>query len=208
MNPIINKLPFELELRSEIEKQGILKVLPKDTYIAKENEYIRYIPLLVRGRIRVYKEELDLGREILLYYVNRKETCMMSVFSIFQDNKSQVNGITMEESEIILIPIQKVREWQLKYPSWNEYLITGFSERYSNLLASFTTVSFYKIDDRLNYFLKQFSKDNDTHIIPFSHQKLANELGTTRVVISRLLKKMESQNLLSLHRGYINLKKM
>lgn len=205
MNTTINSLPFELELKQEIEKFGQLVVLPKGQFLAEEGKYTKQIPLLLSGKIRVYKTDPELDREILLYYVRQGETCIMSVFSIYNDIKSSVNGVVTENSEVLLIPIQKVRAWQLRYSTWNRYIINGFEQRYSNLLDVFKAISFRKIDERLEDFLRTYSQDHNTQVIPFSHQQLANELGTTRVVISRILKTMENQNVLSLHRGYIRL---
>ncbi|MCP4442956.1 MAG: Crp/Fnr family transcriptional regulator [Aureispira sp.] len=207
MHPIIQKLPFELALKKQIEEKGLVKIFPKGTIILEEGEYLRHLPLLMDGRIRVYKIEPNLDREILMYYVKKGETCLMSIFSTFQNHKSKVNGITTENSTILLIPIHLVQEWQQKYSTWNSYLMSGIEERYQNLLQAFEAVSFHKIDQRLEAFLLEYAQDKDTLTIPFSHQELANELGTTRVVISRILKTMESQNKLSLHRGAVKLKK-
>jgi len=205
MKQIIQNLPFDLSLKQEIENSGIMKTLPENSCIIREGQYVKHIPLLIKGKIRVFKIEPDLDREILLYYVGKGETCMMTVFSVYQNRKSRVHGITTEDSEMLLIPIEYVQKWQSKYPDWNKYLINGFEERYSNLLDAFEAVSFHKIDERLENYLKKYSDRNETLIIPFSHQQIANELGTTRVVVSRILKEMEAQNRLTLHRGYIKL---
>jgi len=190
-----------------MDQVALHQVVPPDVGVLKEGEYLKYLPLLVRGEIRVFKTELSKDREILIYYVRQGQTCMMSVVSVYQNFPSKINGITTEETELLLLPVDRVRKWQFQYQLWNEYIMKGVEERYSNLLDAFEAVSFYKIDERLNDFLLSYANTHNTANIPLSHQKIANELGTTRVVVSRILKSLEDQNQLVLKRGEIQLLK-
>ena len=201
------QLPLEEKLLDEIHSScEVLKVSP-DQQIVEAGKYIKMVPLLIEGSIRVFQEDVEADREILLYYVNPGETCMMSLGACFGDKKSEISAVTEEMSSMILIPTSKVREWQRTYPTWNEFIIQTFRRRYTDLLSAFNDVSFKRIEERLMEYLTNYQDRKNTNVIPLSHQKIANELGTTRVVISRLLKKFENDDLLELHRKAIVLKK-
>lgn len=162
------------------------------------------MPIVVEGLLRVYQENED--REILLYYVGPEQTCMMSLSSAYFDYYSTANGIAIEPTEILVLPAHLIAEWQLKYSSWNKFIIKTFKSRYDELLTAFGNVAFKPVHVRVKDYLSTYRENNGSPKIPISHQSLANELGTTRVVISRILKQFEQENLIKLHRGYIELK--
>lgn len=169
---------------------------------------MKMIPLLLEGSIRVYRQDPEVDREILLYYIEPGETCMMSIVASFTNMTSQVNAITEKQSKMLLIPVLKVKDWQLRYPAWNTFIINTFLNRYTELLTAFNEMCFQNVDKRLESYLRQYSKRQGIDIVSLTHQELANELGTTRVVISRLLKSMEKEGMLELKRGLIELKSL
>lgn len=193
----------ELGLQQEILKHGKLIKANKGDILVREGQYLNFLPIVVEGLLRVYQENED--REILLYYVGPEQTCMMSLSSAYFDHYSTANGIAIEPSEILVLPAYLIAEWQLKYPSWNRFIISTFKSRYDELLKAFGNVAFKPIPVRVKEYLSTFQKNNDCSKVPISHQKLANELGTTRVVISRILKQLEKEKLIKLHRGFIEL---
>ena len=207
MHPFIDRLPFELDLKNEMDKLATMRSLPAEMEVLSEGAYLKHLPLLVTGEIRVYKTERSKDREILVYYVREGQTCMMSVVAVYQNLPSKISGKTTQETDVILLPVEHVRDWQFRYRSWNEYIMKGVEERYANLVDAFEAVSFYNIDERLRSFLESYGRSKDTSVIPLSHQELANELGTTRVVVSRILKSLEDQNILLLKRGEVHLVK-
>ena len=197
------KLFTEPELRSEIQKHGkVIKAEPGDLLI-KEGQHLNFLPIVIRGKIRVYQQKDD--REILLYYVGPQETCMMSLSAAYMDYNSAAYGMAAESSEILILPAYLIAEWQLKYPSWNRYIIKTYKSRYDELLNSFGNVAFKPISTRLKEYLVAQAQSGNSKKVDLSHQTLANELGTTRVVISRILKQFEKEKLLKLHRGSIEL---
>jgi CRP/FNR family transcriptional regulator len=131
---------------------------------------------------------------------------MMSLSSAYFDYYSTANGVAMEASEILVLPAHLIAEWQIKYPSWNKYIINTYKKRYDELLHAFGSVVFKPINARLMEYLTEYSKRQKSDKIPISHQSLANELGTTRVVVSRILKQFENDKQVKLYRGYIQLK--
>lgn len=202
----LHRLPLEKALKDEMLSLCQTVLLGKNEVIAREGKLMKMVPLLLEGSIRVYRQDPEIDREILLYYIEPGETCMMSIVASFTNMTSQVNAITEKKSKMLLIPVLKVKDWQLRYPAWNTFIINTFLNRYTELLTAFNEMCFQNVDKRLERYLKQYSKRQGMDVVPLTHQELANELGTTRVVISRLLKSMEKEGILELKRGLIELK--
>jgi CRP/FNR family transcriptional regulator len=197
------KLFTEPELQQEIVSHGkVIQAKPGDVLI-REGQHLNFLPIVLHGKIRVYQEKDD--REILLYYVGREETCVMSLSAAYLDFQSAANGMATEHTEILILPAYLIADWQLKYPSWNKYIVRTFKSRYDELLNSFGNVAFKPISLRVKEYLLEYARISNTKTIPLSHQTLANELGTTRVVISRILKQFEKSKIIRLRRGYIDL---
>ncbi len=207
MNRIQN-LPLEKKLKAEIESECSIANLDKAQTIVKEGSYMQRIPLLLKGSIRVYRRDYELDREILLYYIEPGETCMMSLVACFGDAVSKVNAVTEKKSDMLMIPTSNVRSWQKDFDSWNSFVINTFLDRYSELLKVLEEITFKNIDQRLRTYLKNYADRNITKSVKRTHQDIANELGTTRVVVSRILKDMESMGLVELRRGLIKLKEL
>jgi CRP/FNR family transcriptional regulator, anaerobic regulatory protein len=193
----------EPELRSEILKHGKVIQAKVGDVLIKEGQHLNFLPIVIKGKIRVHQQMDD--REILLYYVGPRETCMMSLSAAYMNYNSTAYGTAAEISEILILPAYLIAEWQLKYPSWNQYIIKTYKNRYDELLNSFGNVAFKPISSRVKEYLLTQATANKSKKVALSHQTLANELGTTRVVISRILKQFEKENVLKLSRGYIEL---
>jgi len=200
---LFKKLPFFTEpgLREELLAHGQVHSFNKGDVIVRDGQYVKFLPIVLKGAIRVYQQKED--REILLYYVKAEETCTMSLAAAYFDNKSTSHGIVTEAADVLIFPASKITEWQLKYPSWNRYMMQMFRTRYDELISSFQGIVFEHIDVRVWEYLKNKSKTDDSRFIDLSHQQLASELGTTRVVISRILKDYEKQKKIRLFRGRI-----
>ena len=194
----------EPELQEEMLSNGKVITASKGDILIKEGQRLDFLPVVIQGLIRVYRQWED--REILLYYVGPEQTCMMSLSSAYFNNISAANGMAMEPTDILILPIKLIAEWQLKYPSWNQYIIQTFRNRYDELLNTFGSVAFDPIPTRVRNYLTKRSRNENTRKINLSHQTLANELGTTRVVISRILKQFEQEGFLEQFRGHIILK--
>jgi len=200
---LFKRLPFFTEpgLREELLAHGQVHSFNKGDVIVRDGQYVKFLPIVLKGAIRVYQQKED--REILLYYVKAEETCTMSLAAAYFDNKSTSHGIVTETADVLIFPASKITEWQLKYPSWNRYMMQMFRTRYDELISSFQGIVFEHIDVRVWEYLKNKSKTDDSRFIDLSHQQLASELGTTRVVISRILKDYERQKKIRLFRGRI-----
>ena len=202
---LLKKLAFfsEPELQAELINNGNIITLNKGDVIVRHGQYIKFLPIVIKGAIRVYQQKEE--REILLYYVRAEETCTMSLAAAYFNNKSTSHGVAIEPSEALIFPASLIMEWQLKYPSWNKYVMRMFRSRYDQLIGSFEKVVFEHINVRVMEYLKQKSEIEGSGIVYLSHQNLANELGTTRVVVSRILKQFEREMKIELFRGAIKL---
>ncbi len=204
-NDFLQKIPFfyEPEFKNELLKHGKLVNLNKGDVIVRNGQYVKFLPIVLKGAIRVYQQKED--REIVLYYVRAEETCTMSLAAAYFNNKSTSHGIATEPTEILIFPAGQINEWQLKYPSWNKYVMHMFRKRYDELISSFEGIAFEHIDARVWSYLKNAAMNQKSSSIHLSHQQLAGELGTTRVVVSRILKGFERQKKIKLLRGQINI---
>jgi len=191
------------ELQQELFENGKLLTLNKGDVIVREGQYVKFLPIVIKGSIRVYQQKED--REILLYYVKAQETCTMSLAAAYFNNKSTSHGVAMEETEILVFPSDLITKWQLQYPSWNKYVMRMFRSRYDELISSLERIAFEHVDVRVIQYLKDKSIESNSKTINISHQHLAHELGTTRVVVSRILKQFEKEKKIKLFRGSIAL---
>lgn len=195
----------EAELKSEIARVATFQKVPKGETLIRQGQYLKVLPIVISGAIRVFQTFED--REILLYYVRANETCIMSLTACLFNNESASYAITDSLTQVLYIPSDHITDWQTRYPSWNQFILAAYRNRYDELLHEFTDAVFKKMDERVLDYLRNYRDTHSVHTIPISHQALALELGTTRVVISRILKSFELEGLIGLHRGSITLKK-
>lgn len=192
------------ELREKLSDFGFIKTFAEGEAILNENAYIRAIPIVTKGSIRVIRMD-DEGREILLYYIKSGESCIMSFLGGIHHDTSKVKLVAEEETEILFIPIDKVTLLIKEYPQWLDYIFRLYHQRFEELLEVVNAIAFKNLDDRLLDFLKKKSELIKSPTLSVTHEQLANELGTARVVISRLLKQMEEQGIVKLGRNKITL---
>jgi CRP/FNR family transcriptional regulator len=193
------------EIRERLISYGVSKTFPEGEVILKENAYIKMIPIVMRGNIRVMRTDED-GREILLYYIKAGESCIMSFLGGMHNDTSKIKAIAEDETEVLFIPIDKVTLLIKEFPEWLDYIFRLYHKRFEELLEVVNAVAFKKMDERLLTFIKKKCELSQSKTLHITHEQIANELGTARVVISRLLKQMEEQNLVSLGRNKISLK--
>ncbi len=192
------------EIKEKLKKYGFTKKFSEDDVILNENAYIKAIPIVVSGSIKVIRTDED-GREILLYYIRPGESCIMSFLGGIHNDTSKVKAIAEESTEILFIPIDKVNELIREYPEWLDYIFRLYHRRFEELLEVVNDVAFKKMDERLLSFLRKKAEMANSSVILVTHEQLANELGTVRVVISRLLKQMEDEGMVELGRHKITL---
>jgi CRP/FNR family transcriptional regulator, anaerobic regulatory protein len=202
----INEFKSSPALRKKIIDFGVSKTFLEGDVILNENSYIKLLPIVIRGNIRVIGKDED-GREILLYYIREGESCIMSFLGGIHRETSKVIAIAEEESEILFIPTEKVNLLLKENPEWLEYIFHLYHKRYEELLNVINAVAFKKMDERLLDYIKMKCELTESQTLNVTHEQVANELGTVRVVISRLLKNMEDNGLVLLSRNKIKLLK-
>jgi len=185
------------KLITEIENISTVMEFEKDTVILKEGSYVKVIPLVINGLVKVYKEEEN-GNEVLLYYIKPGESCIMSIMAAERNLAINVRGVVEEDAEIILIPIDKLSQIQKNYSKWNSFVYDLFNEKFVEVIEMIKILTFSNKDIRLENYLKRKAALNNSNTILKSHQQIANELGSSREVISRLLKKLEKEGKIEL----------
>ncbi|SRR5579871_4684119 len=197
-----------LQLSSAINKKltnfGITKTFKEGDIILSEHSYIRSIPIVRKGSLRVMRTD-DEGKEILLYYIKPGESCIMSFLGGLHDDTSKIKAVAEEESEVLLLPVDKVSLLIKEYPEWLDYIFKLYHKRFEELLEVVNAIAFKKMDERILQLLREKKKLTNSLEINITHQQLADELGTARVVVSRLLKQMETDGVVSLSRNKISL---
>jgi len=195
---------FESALIQEINQVGTYREIEAGAEIIRTGEYIKSIPLLLSGAIKVIREYDD-GEELLLYYVEEGNTCSMSMSCCVEQRKSQIRAVAELDTLIIMIPIKKMEEWLGRYQSWRTFVFSNYQNRIEEVLQSLERVAFERLDERLEDYLREKARINSERSVYQTHKEIAEELHSSRVVISRLLKKLEQMGHIKLHRNHIEL---
>ena len=195
---------FESELFAEVMQHRVQE-MEAETVLLSEGAYINHIPLVLDGSVRVRKMD-ESGKEIILYHIQPGESCVLSISGCLNMKQSKAEAIVEDRSSMILIPAEKVREWMDKYKSWRGFIQKLYYNRLDILLGLVDAIAFRQVDKRLLDKLEELETIHGKSI-PLTHQKLANEIGSAREVVSRLLKQLEIQGVVRLDRGKIHVLK-
>lgn len=195
---------FEPALLQEIQQYGTWQSFKEGDLIMDYGKYIRMMPIIIKGTVKVLRLDEN-GNEILLYYLSSSESCSMAYSCCIEAKKSEVKAVAEDEVELIAIPHIKLDEWLCAYTSWKNYIMRSFNERFIELLKSIESIAFHKLDERLVAYLKEKQRHTGSSVIKVSHNQIADELATSRVVISRLLKQLENSKKIILYRSEIKL---
>ena len=195
---------FEDALIEEINEVGTLKEVKEGEKLIEIGDYVRSMPLLISGAIKILREDDD-GNELLLYFLERGDTCAMTLTCCLGQTKSEIRAIAELDTTLIMIPIQKMEEWTGKYKSWRNFVFQSYHERLTEMLETIDSIAFYNMDERLVKYLQNKKKVTKDSLINSTHQEIAYELHTSRVVVSRLLKKLESMGKIELYRNSIKI---
>ncbi len=202
-NPeLVQKFQSSPELLEKLYKFSEAKTYHNGDVILNENAYIKAIPIVVKGSMKVIRTEED-GREILLYYIKAGESCIMSFLGGLNNDTSKVRAEIEEDAELLFLPVTKVTDFIKEYPEWLDYIFQLYQQRFEELLEVVNEIAFKKVDERLLNLLYKKSELTQSKTISVTHEQLANELGTARVVVSRLLKQLKDDNVLELGRNKI-----
>ena len=197
---------FEKALLEELSQIGKIVEVRAGDIIIDTGQYIKFIPILLSGNIKIIRED-DKDGEILLYYVGSNETCAMSLTCCLAHQKSRIKAIAEEDTTMVSIPVVKMDEWMLKYNTWKNFVMQTYNARFDELLKTIDGIAFHKVDERLEKYLHDKSAVTGSSTIAVSHQQIAEELNSSREVISRLLKQLEHNGGIRLGRNKIEILK-
>lgn len=204
LNEFFPQLDRHPDLFQELTKACIQQQFEVGDILLNEGAYVQFIPLLVSGLVKVYKED-ERGNEVLLYYIKPGESCIMSLTTCMKHETSKVKAVVEEDSDIILVSAEKNRQLTAKYPYWTNFFLELFGSKYDELLHFISVLSFSNKEKQLMEYLQREVELKGETSLKLTHQKIAYDLGSSREVISRLLKKIEKEGKLKLGHGTIEM---
>ena len=195
---------FEEQLIEEIAEVSLLRDFKEGDVLIDFGDSIRKMPLLIKGAIKISREDFDEG-ELLLYFIEKGDTCAMTMACCLGETKSEIRAVAETNGTVVMIPITKMEEWLGKYKSWRNFVFNSYNSRLKEMLSAIDNLAFMNMDERLLNYLYDKAKINNSNHILNTHQEIAYDLHTSRVVISRLLKALENKGKISLHRAFIEI---
>jgi len=197
---------FEEALLNEIEQVATVKEFNEGDVIIDFGDKILKMPLLLSGAIKILREDFDEG-ELLLYFIEKGDTCSMSMTCCIGETKSEIKAVAETNGKVVMIPVMYMELWLGKYKSWRNYVFNSYNNRLKEMLNAIDSLAFMNMDERILNYLFEKSKINESQEINTTHQDIAYDLNSSRVVISRLLKALEKEGKIKLHRAHIEILK-
>lgn len=195
---------FEEKLLEEISQVAKIHDFKEGDVLIDFGDYIKNMPLLLKGAIKILREDFDEG-ELLLYFIEKGDTCAMTMACCLGDTKSEIRAVAETDVKLIMIPVNKMEEWLGKYKSWRNFVFNSYNNRMKEMLLAIDNLAFMNMDERLLNYLFEKAKINNSNHVQNTHQEIAYDLNTSRVVISRLLKALENEGRIKLHRASIEI---
>jgi CRP/FNR family transcriptional regulator len=193
---------FEEKLIEEIAQVSNILDFKEGDVLIDFGDYIKKMPLLLQGAIKISREDFDEG-ELLLYFIEKGDTCAMTMACCMGATKSEIRAVAETDGRVIMIPVEKMEEWLGKYKSWRNFVFTSYNNRLKEMLSAIDNLAFMNMGERLLNYIYEKAKINKTNQILNTHQEIAYDLNTSRVVISRLLKVLENEGKIRLNRASI-----
>ncbi len=188
---------FEKDLVQEIIENGEMKTFAADEILVKTGQYFRSILLIVDGLIKVYREDQQ-GNEFFIYYLQPGQACALSMKCQFRNETSQLMAKAVTETSVITVPIACMDEWMQKYKSWYHFVLNTYRNRIEELLETIDDIAFRNMDDRLLSYMKREQQIHNSSILTINHTEVAEELNSSREVVSRLMKKVSEKGMIRL----------
>ena len=196
---------FEHGLLEEMQQVGNYMEMKAGGYLMRPGGFIRFVPIILKGSVKIMRQDND-GKEVLLYYISSMDSCAMSLTCCVQGRTSEIIAQVEEDVELISLPYEMVDEWLCKYTSWKNFVFSTYQKRFDDMLETIDCIAFNKLDQRLlSLIKKKIEITGGKRILYSTHEELANELATSREVVSRLLKQLEKVDRVRLSRNKIEL---
>lgn len=198
------KYLFDAELLDEMRQEGRIANFSPGEEIMDIGQQVTRFPIILSGSLKVMTEN-EKGQEMLLYFLESGDTCAMTMQCCFGNKKSSIRVVSETDTEILFVPVQKMEEWLLKYSSWRSFVFDNYQARLDEMLHAVDQLAFDNLEERLYKYLKDKAMVNRNPKIEITHHQAATDLNTSRVVVSRLMKKLEKQNLIAQERGTVKI---
>jgi CRP/FNR family transcriptional regulator len=195
-------LIFEKELIDEIVNLGMIRKIPSNELLIDIGDNMTHVPLILEGAVKIIREDKN-GDEIALYFLEKGDTCAISFINCINRSKSMFRGMTEKDTEAIFVPVDKVDDWLKKYSSWRHFIIDSYHMRLIEMVESIDSLAFMRLDDRLHKYLTDKVKIMKDNTLIITHQEIADDINTSRVVVSRLLKQLENEGKIEIRRNKI-----
>lgn len=195
---------FEESLVDNIEANAIVKNFKDGELLIRTGQNIRSTALVVDGLLKVYREDEE-GNEFFMYYLQPGQACALSMVCATKQETSQLMVKAVADSEVIMIPLEFMDKWMGQYKTWYQFVVETYRSRFEELLITIDHVAFRNMDERLEFYLKRHQETLKSNMIPVTHQEIANELNSSREVISRLMKKMAERGKIKVHRNHVEI---
>nr|WP_298003334.1 Crp/Fnr family transcriptional regulator [uncultured Flavobacterium sp.] len=195
---------FEEELIDEMVQIGQIRSFKENEILIDLDQTITHMPLLLHGAIRIIRDD-DNDGELLLYYLEKGDTCAMTMTCCLGTKTSNIRATAETDGEIVMIPVQKMDEWLVKYPSWRAFVLNSYQDRLDEMMRSIDNLAFNDSKGRLKNYLIEVASVNKSRVVNKTHAEIAYELNTSRVVISRLLKVLENEKFIKQQRNSITI---
>lgn len=195
---------FEPALVAQIKASSSPKTFKANEVIMDIGLPVEYMPIIIKGAIKVLQEDEE-GDELLLYFLEKGETCAMTMQCCLGNAKSQIRAIAEVDTDVLMVPVKYMDEWSAKYASWRKFVFESYHERFAEMMQAIDSIAFQNLDDRLTNYLLEKRKLHESDIVQITHQEIAYDLHSSRVVVSRLLKKLEKRGDIVLQRNSIDL---
>lgn len=195
---------FEKDLVADLESKAELREIPENETLMRTGQYFKNTMIIVEGLVKVYRED-EQGNEFFMYYLEPGQACALSMVCATKAETSQIMAKTVKPTTVLSIPLQYMDEWMTRYKSWYQFVLETYRSRFEELLVTLDHVAFRAMDERLEFYLKKHQQTLKSNLIEISHQQIADELNSSREVISRLLKKLEQRGQVILHRNAVEI---
>ncbi len=197
---------FEADLLKEILKYGTFREIEPDKTLMDIGDSISQMPLLISGSIKIIREDKS-GNELLLYYLEVGDTCAMTINCTMGKKKSEIRAVTEELTKLIFIPVHKMDEWLVKFQTWRTFILDSYNTRLMEAIDAIDNLAFHNMEQRIYKYLWDKALVTGTQVLRLTHAQIANDLNSSRVVISRLMKKLEKDGKIKYDRNQIEVKK-
>ncbi len=201
---VLSTYSFESNLIQEFKDTGFLLKIEKDEYVMSPSNPIKYVPFVIEGLLKVYRNN-DVNSRVLLYYLEKGETCSMSITCCLEEKPTSIQVVAEEDSQIWMIPNSNLDKWVTKYASFRRFIFSSYQIRFNELIETIDSLVFTNMEERLIKYLLDTKQATGSFEINKTHQQIADELSTSRVVISRLLKKIETDGRIEQNRNKIEI---